>query len=55
MVDRSLIVTMSDQDPGGPVTIEEIVDEILPAMVDDIHLDNKRKQELHEQLDLCGV
>lgn len=55
VIDRSLIVELSDHNPGTEVTVGKIVKDILPAMVDDIHRDNLRKQELHKQLDTCGV
>ncbi len=55
VIDRSLIVEINDHNPGTEVTVGKIVEEILPAMVDDIHRDNLRKQELHKQLDTCGV
>ena len=56
-VDRSLVVTLSDRKPkqGDTVMVEDILQTILPALVDDIAIDNARKEQLHQQLDKCGV
>ena len=55
-VDRSLIVKLDNRKPKGKkVPVPEIMDKILPAIVDDIKRDNDRKEKLHKQLDQCGV